>query len=129
MHIHVDYVNINNYAWKLKVRKYVCTYISTCVGKHCAFYVFVMTFLNGQCGSNYVMQNMMSLLSVYVHTYIHTYIHTCVHVCMYVCYCMYVCICYNTPRSAVADLQLRCARARSARGWSNCKSATARLGV
>ena len=35
----------------------------------------------------------------------------------------------NTPRSAVADLQLRRARARSARGWSNCKSATARLGV
>ena len=41
---------------------------------------------------------------------------------MYVC--MYVCICYNTPRSAVADLQLRRAKAHSAREWSNCKSAT-----
>ena len=36
---------------------------------------------------------------------------------------------YNTSTRAVSDLQSRHPRARSARGWSDCKSDTARVGV
>ena len=40
----------------------------------------------------------------------------------------YVCNSYSTGGSAVADLQLRCTRARSARGRSNCKSSYSTTG-